>query len=340
MAKSLQQRVTALEAENREAKHEAAAARAEARDLRKKLGAAPARSTAGAGSPGAPTLAAVSAAPPQAYAMATKAPVMPPVPAWGGLYAGVAFGLGSLDPSVDETSHSVSTSTDVGFAPGPVFSDTFTSVSDFAGSLSGRNAGAIANLFLGYNFLLNNNFVLGGQVEGGVSNIRVNLGGAGRTASTNTTVITPPGGAAGTSVTTSVTNSSLTDQIDNRWMVSVLARAGVLVDPQDLLYAIGGWTYGRFEFGQSFGLNGGTIGGGWERQLVPGWTLKAEGRYTRFESKTLNTASASNTVTSAFNAAGVLDETVTSTSTFAEADRVSASMWSVWLGVSHYFNTY
>jgi opacity protein-like surface antigen len=104
------------------------------------------------------------------------------------------------------------------------------------------------------------------------------------------------------------------------------------VDPADLIYAIGGYTYGRFEFGQAFGLNGGTIGGGWERMIAPGWTLRAEGRYTKFETKTI-----SNTFTEAFTENGP-NFTETGTSSDVSTNRVSADMWSVWLGVTHYFN--
>ncbi len=331
MAKALQSRVTALETENRQAKQEAAAARAEARDLRKKLTAAPSRAAA------APTIPAVAGtAASQSYAMATKAPFAPPVPAWGGFYAGAAFGLASLHSDVGETSTSTSTTTDT--AVPPVFTDVFTSANTFAGNLSGRNIGAIVNLHLGYNYMVSDKVILGGQVEGGVSNIRVNLSGTGVSTSTNTAVITPPGGLAGTSSSVSVTNETLADQIDNRWMVSVLARGGVLVDPVDFLYGIGGWTYGRFEFGPSFGLNGGTIGAGWERQLAPGWTFRTEGRYTKFQSRTLTSSSASSSTSNQFNGAGVLTETVANSNANLSNDRVSADMWSVWFGVSHYFN--
>jgi len=330
MAKSLQARVAALEAENRKAKREAAEARAEASDLRKKLGAAPAHTAA------TPALGAAVAAASPAYAMATKAPVMPaPVgPSWGGLYAGVAFGLGSMHGRDDETEHSVRNTTDVGVAPGPIFNDTFNTVDDSSFSESGRNFGGIANLFLGYNYVLGNNVILGAQVEGGVSNIRVNLHGSGTDRSVETESFNP----GTTTTSTEVTNFSENDFLDNKWMVSVLGRGGVLVTPNDYLYALGGYTYGRFEFGQSFGLNGATIGAGWERQLADGWTIRAEGRYTKFESKTLNSPFSSSSTTTFNNGAGALVETDTSTDASTTTDRISADMWSVWLGVAHYFH--
>jgi opacity protein-like surface antigen len=120
-------------------------------------------------------------------------------------------------------------------------------------------------------------------------------------------------------------------------MVSALARGGVLLDPVDYVYLLGGWTYGRFEFGQSFGLNGATIGAGWERQVAPGWTLRAEGRYTKFETKTLTTNFTSNTASISTNA-GVPTAAFNITNTDNASDRISADMWSVWLGFAHTFN--
>jgi opacity protein-like surface antigen len=139
-------------------------------------------------------------------------------------------------------------------------------------------------------------------------------------------------------------------------MTSVLARAGFLIDPADYIYAIGGYTYGRFELAQSqpfgfgfgtiagvlaqspsFGLNGGTIGGGWERQIAGGWSLRAEARYTVFQSKTINTSSYTNS-TQTFNSSTPGLSFVENISTSATmAQRVSANMCSVWLGVAHYF---
>jgi hypothetical protein len=52
----------------------------------------------------------------------------------------------------------------------------------------GRNAGAIGNLYLGYNFLATRTVVIGGQVEGGISNIRVNLAGTGSSTTNSTSL--------------------------------------------------------------------------------------------------------------------------------------------------------
>jgi len=326
IVKSLQARVSSLEAENRQAKREAADARAEARDLRKRLGSAP------AGSPASqPMSASGSSAGLQSYAMVTKGPVAPPVPAWGGLYAGAAFGLGSMRVKL----HEVETFTDISTSTFGTTTSVSTDTGSFDGAGSGRSLGAIANLFLGYNFIVAPTIVLGGQIEGGVSNIPVKLTVAGTSNALDTTV-TAPGGPANTTLLTSASNSIFTDTISNRWLVSVLARGGVLVDPLDLVYVLGGWTYGRFEFGQSFGLNGGTVGAGWERVLAPGWTLRAEGRYTKFQSKTVTTPSFS--TFSNVETGGGFASATTGTDQAVDASRISADMWSVWLGVTHYFN--
>ncbi len=327
--KALQGRIDSLESENRQVKKQTQDARAEARTLRAKLGSAPAPAAAPA--QGAP---APLAAPSQAYAMTANPRwhAAPPVPRWDGLYFGAAFGLASLRGQADETEHATELINATSIPPG--FAETATITFDTASSLSGRNGGAIANLFLGYNVLLGDRFVLGGQVEGGVSNARVNLAGASTTVANQAVVLTSPNGTT-PETATQVTNASATDTLDGRWMVSALARAGILVDPVDYLYAIGGYTYGRFRLddtGESFGLNGATIGAGWERQIAPMWTLRAEGRYTKFQSKTLTSTSTTSVTSSATTS--VTNLAITDTFT----DRVSADMWSLWLGISHSFN--
>jgi opacity protein-like surface antigen len=310
--KRLEARVAALEGENKQAKQEAAAARAEARGLRQKMGAA--APSSGAGAPN------VTAVPPGIYAMVTKAPVLPPVASWGGLYWGAAFGIGWMRAAVTETSTE---------ALNELFSDspTFTTIATSNSALSGRNAGDIANLYLGYNLLATPTVVLSGQIEGGVSNIRVNLSGSGSTSTRGTN-----GGF--TTIATTTFNS--TDTLDNRWMLSALGRGGVLVDPADFVYLLGGYTYARFEaFGVGFGLNGGTIGAGWERQVTPSWTLRGEYRYTKFEGKDINQNSVSNFVQTTTSNGG--SSTLTDNDVSATTRHLSADMHSVWIGVAHQF---
>jgi opacity protein-like surface antigen len=165
-----------------------------------------------------------------------------------------------------------------------------------------------------------------GATPGTLANTRVNLAGSGTDLST-TTFFFPPAPPAPPGISTSA--FSFTDTLDNRWMVSALARAGALIDPNDLVYVIGGYTYGRFEnIDGGFGLNGGTVGVGWERQIVPGWTLRGEYRYTRFQDTDLhvNTQSASS------------DGSSTTTFNTSQITHYSGlDMHSLWLGVSHYF---
>jgi opacity protein-like surface antigen len=115
---------------------------------------------------------------------------------------------------------------------------------------------------------------------------------------------------------------------------------GVLLDPVDLVYVIGGYTYARFDYlnNFAFGMNGGTIGGGWERQFARGWTVRIEGRYTKFASKdvTTNFSNASNTSSSST----ANSSTSTNTSLTSNTDRFSASVASVLVGVSYYFGPY
>ncbi len=319
----MEARIAALESENQQVRKDAAAARAEARALRQRLGATPA-----AASTTSPALVS-------AHAMASKAPRDAPASNWAGLYAGAAFGLASMHSRIIDQSISTTNSASTNSIHQVLdnFSSTLLTVN---GTSNGRTPGAIANLFLGYNFVLGHNVILGGQVEGGVSNIHVNLDRSFTSVQASTTVVTPPGGAAGTSTFNQVINGTSSSAIANRWLVSALARGGVLITPADYVYGLGGWTYGRFELdNQSFGLNGGTIGAGWERQLAPGWTLRAEGRYTKFQDKTVGSLSSTNTTSS--SAGGGATSSGTQASVLSASNRVSADMWSAWLGVTHYF---
>jgi outer membrane immunogenic protein len=339
--KNLEARVSALEAENRQSKKEAAAARAEAQALRQQIGTRLPQQI-GTRKPAGPTVAAAPTSTAMAAATSTevypvKSPMAPVTLGWGGFYAGAAGGVGWLhgNEALSGASSSSVTSTS------PTFSSVDTSTSTVAGSFNGRNPGAMASLFLGYNYMPGSNWLIGGQLEGTLANTRVNLNGSGSSTSVGTTVSTPPGGAAGTTTSTGTGSfSGITDTLDNRWLLSVLARAGFLADPSDLVYVIGGYSYGRFEAGDAafgvntgFGMSGGTIGVGWEKQIFGNWNLRAEYRYTRFGSKTVDVAESN---TSASTGTGGLVTTASSNINgaiqFSDVD-----MHSVWLGVSHSF---
>jgi outer membrane immunogenic protein len=318
--KALESRVATLESEKQQYRREAASARAETQALKQKLGRQ--------SNPTVP----IQPAPSGSYAMVTKAPLVAAVPTWGGIYAGASFGLTSQRAHQDEVDPGTSTST---FTQG-TFSQTSSTSDTFVSNLGGRGLGATANLYLGYNYMLPSNFLVGAQLEGGVSNTRTRLTGLFSDPSQAVTTTTNTGIIA-TSTATSTGTGNTTSHLDNRWAMSALVRGGLVVDPKDLIYLVGGLSYGRFEFAdQSFGAFGGTVGAGWERKITPSWTLKAEYRYTRFQDRTL-TESFSNSSSSSTTGA------ITSTSSFSNANvdtnRFSGLDWhTVSIGVSHYFD--
>ncbi len=272
---------------------------------------------------------------PGAYAMATKGPPLPVImPAWGGLYGGVSFGPASIRAGTSTASRNVSPQTTTLLDTGQV--QTSLSITDTVSNGSGRNWGALSDVYLGYNFRLGGNVIAGVQAEGTIANAQAQLDVAQGQVSTRTTTFTPPGT---TSSSSSVAASTFLDSLAQRWAVSGLARLGVLVDPRDLIYVIGGYTYGGFEWsGRTFGLNGATIGGGWEREIAPGWTLKAEYRYTQFENKDLprSTSSAGTQATTGFFG----PDSSVSTNAFTTTDRVSGiALHALRLGITHYFGS-
>jgi len=167
------------------------------------------------------------------------------------------------------------------------------------------------------------------------------------TSTTTCSICTPPTSTSTSSSFSSSTGTqSLSDTLARRWLVSSLAKGGLLIDAYDLVYVIGGWTYAGFETPQNnarFGLHGGTIGAGVERQISPLWGIKVEYRSTKFQSKTVDlpVTSSTTTVSPTNNSGGT---TSGGTSTFAtftnNAARFSADMQTVWVGVSRYFGTY
>jgi outer membrane murein-binding lipoprotein Lpp len=159
--KTLESRVATLESEKQQYRREADSARAETQALKQKLGRQP--------NPNLP----VQLPPSGSYAMVTKAPLVAAVPTWGGFYAGASFGLTSQHANQDGVAPGTIKSTYV--APG--FGSTTSSSDTLMSSLGGRGLGAMANLYLGYNYMLPSNFLVGAQIEGGISNTRTTLTG-------------------------------------------------------------------------------------------------------------------------------------------------------------------
>jgi opacity protein-like surface antigen len=282
---------------------------------------------------------------PADFSLVAKTPIAV-VPNWVGWYSGTQFGMECLSTSHDNTTSTLNVNSSTQVFPTFVSPPSTTVSSSISSSTAqGKNCGAKLALYGGYNLMWGTNAVVGAQLEGGVANVRANMTSVGNSISSNTStstvVTTGPAGPVTAITTPPVTTSTLsnsigTETLDNRWQLSALARIGLLLDPVDLVYVIGGYTYARFDFLNNFGfgMNAGTIGGGWERQIVRGWTVRVEGRYTKFASKevTSNFSNTSNTSSPSFFGGGT---TLTSVS-----DRFSASMASVLIGVSYYFGTY
>jgi outer membrane immunogenic protein len=328
--KTLESRVATLESENQHYKRDAASARAEAQALKQKLG------RQGEPKPGAQAVANIPEqhSPAASYAMATKAPLAA-VPTWGGFYAGASFGIASQRARKDETDPFTSTSTQVQGTT----TDTFVSSSNFTDGLGGRGPGAMVNLYLGYDRMVTDRFLLGAQIEGGVSNMRTRLTGPDSTLQSSVSTFNNAGVING-QTSTSLNSGNTTDHLDNRWSMSALLRGGVLADPKDLLYLIGGLSYARFEFAdQTVGAFGGTVGAGWERKITPSWTLKAEYRYTRFQDRTVATAFNSSNAGVGTTTFGGGPSTSTGSTTELRTDKVSGLDWqTVMVGMSHYFD--
>jgi opacity protein-like surface antigen len=176
--------------------------------------------------------------------------------------------------------------------------------------------------------------VIGGvQLERSIAHASTLGDGIFGQAFTLTDVLTPPGGAAGTTLVAGTNTGTTTFAVQSRWMASALARLGWLIDPRDLIYVIGGWSLGGFtNFDRVFELNGPTVGVGLEREVAPSWTLRAEYRYTHFQAKDvpLSQTVAQNQTSGT--------TTFASTEAFTETDRIAVNLHAFRFGIAHYFN--
>lgn len=135
----------------------------------------------------------------------------------------------------------------------------------------------MVDLFAGYNLQSGSSFLLGLQFEGTVfSDITFKSIGT-RNATQTQTTTTNVGGvitvntASATAADTFETNDEL------RSMFALVGRAGFLINPQMLIYALGGGTLGNFVVPDSQDPRGGdrsqwefgyTLGGGLEHKLT------------------------------------------------------------------------
>ena len=216
--------------------------------------------------------------PSSAYAsMSYKSPPMPAVAApvgrdiWTGFYWGASAG-GGVTRSQISTAEAYQASS---------FGETIS----MFGNASGSGAGALIDLYGGWNWRVKQDLLLGVQAEATLSNL--SFGGAGQT----TYLYGPPpivGSAVGT----------FNPLVNSDWIVSILGRAGLLLDDKTLVYAIGGWTLADFQTRnlednsfyqtpQSFHASGWTAGAGLERKIDARWSARAEYRYTDFGTASL-----------------------------------------------------
>jgi outer membrane immunogenic protein len=92
-------------------------------------------------------------------------------------------------------------------------------------------------------------------------------------------------------VSTDASIGILSGSIEQKNTLSVGARLGVLSSPTTLWYGTAGYTQTEFELkGVNLPLpdfKGYFVGGGVESQLVGGWNLRAEYRFSQFDSETI-----------------------------------------------------
>lgn len=117
-----------------------------------------------------------------------------------------------------------------------------------------------------------------GLVYGGQVGYDANIGGA---------VL----GLEGSITGRSGNNGSATLDFETGRTINVTARAGLLVSPESLLYARGGYSNARFSFtnpaGNSESRNGYTLGAGYERSLTDKISARIEYAYSNYGSDTL-----------------------------------------------------
>ncbi len=198
---------------------------------------------------------------------AVKAPVGPAY-SWTGFYAGLNFGYGVSDNKMSSSSVVVLPT-----------SGEFGNVSSSTDSIDPR--GVIGGAQIGYNWQLGPSWLIG---------VETDFQGAGQKDSFTSSILANAGGVAQATTTTTQ------NKVD--WFGTVRARTGAVVG-NTLLYATGGFAYGRVEasqtisrvpgaagsgsytgFGAASGTKGGwTIGAGAETKLAGNWTAKLEYLY-------------------------------------------------------------
>lgn len=190
---------------------------------------------------------------------------------WTGIFWGASAGGARTRSST--TSAEQATIASPGFLSG-------YNTSDRSGSTS--NTGGFVDVFAGGNVQVSR-LVFGGQLEVTASDLNFNSSGA------RSYSYFDQNGPTGTTAT-----GNYRPQLTSRWMTSALLRAGLLLDDDTLLYGLGGWTLAQFEArnvtdnpfyqpNETFWASGPTGGVGIERKLYSNWRVRAEYRYTKFD---------------------------------------------------------
>jgi opacity protein-like surface antigen len=177
---------------------------------------------------------------------------------------------------------------------------------------SGDGTGTVADLFVGYNALIAPRALLGVQLEGSVFSDLLFVTTTLATGTRRETLV-----SNGKLIEEFVSAASETVDVRDRLTstVSGILRAGFLVTPDVLVYALGGASIGNFQPASAFGSKsqwvlGYTAGGGLEAKLNANWSIRAEYRYLVFDGVDQNSTSSFSETTSC---GIVCEETVTNT---------------------------
>lgn len=295
---ALEARVAALESKNKEYKRELEQARSQlraepARDFRQVNEAIPVKGSAPV--------------------------VLPTKPDWTGAFWGASAGGAATKASTSSAERTA----DLNSGAIPPFDLFGFNSSDLSGKTNG--GGGFIDLFAGWDTQVSR-LVIGGQLEATASDLSFSSSGSRNLTYFNST------GPTGVTAT-----GDYRPQVSSRLMASTLLRAGVLLDESTLLYGLGGWTFAKFEArnltdnpfyqpNESFWASGPTGGIGIERRLDSNWRIRAEYRYTKFDT------------------ARTQDQFIWtsggSTQTYARATQYEQSMQSGRIGFAYAFNPF
>lgn len=304
IVKSLEARVVALEAENKRYKQ---------RESRAQL-AMPVES---------PRRAAATPAPRASDSFASlpvkAAPIRALDDGWTNVYWGASFG----GEATRGATRSLERNAVISPNNPPPFNNSGNVQTTQGGPTTGY--GVTADLLLGFNTRLSSNIVAGLQLEGSISNLDFTSTG------TRSWQYFDANGPTGQTAL-----GDFRPIVRLRWMASALARAGVLVNPDTLLYGIGGWTVAGFDYqnlthntfyedSERFVANGPSVGAGFERKLDPNWSVRAEYRYTYFLPVNVHSDSAFSTFSTPF----------ASTQTNSISARFENSMHTARIGIAY-----